>query len=97
VKTPCSSQSSQGLNGLAMGAGVRDARHPAPDQGCLGFRCTSKACRAKCCVRATWKNPADYDAKATQLADMFADNFEKYEDQMSEDVRSAGLRKVKAG
>ena len=47
--------------------------------------------------RETWKNPADYDAKATQLADMFADNFEKYEDQVSEDVRSAGPRKVKAG
>ncbi|MFL6293688.1 MAG: phosphoenolpyruvate carboxykinase (ATP) [Thermoanaerobaculia bacterium] len=47
--------------------------------------------------RETWKSPADYDAKATQLADMFADNFEKYEDQVSEDVRSAGPRKVKAG
>jgi len=47
--------------------------------------------------RETWKNPADYDAKATQLADMFADNFEKYEDQVSEAVRSAGPRKVKAG
>ncbi|HET9228249.1 MAG TPA: phosphoenolpyruvate carboxykinase (ATP) [Thermoanaerobaculia bacterium] len=47
--------------------------------------------------RETWKNPADYDAKATQLADMFADNFEKYEDQVSEDVKSAGPRKVKAG
>jgi phosphoenolpyruvate carboxykinase (ATP) len=47
--------------------------------------------------RETWKSPADYDAKATQLADMFADNFEKYEDQVIEDVRSAGPRKVKAG
>jgi phosphoenolpyruvate carboxykinase (ATP) len=47
--------------------------------------------------RETWKNPADYDAKAAQLADMFADNFEKYEDQVSEGVRSAGPRKVKAG
>jgi phosphoenolpyruvate carboxykinase (ATP) len=47
--------------------------------------------------RETWKNPADYDAKAAQLADMFADNFEKYEDQVNEGVRSAGPRKVKAG
>ena len=47
--------------------------------------------------RETWKNLADYDAKAAQLADMFADNFEKYEDQVSEGVRSAGPRKVKAG
>ena len=47
--------------------------------------------------RETWKNPAEYDAKASQLADMFADNFEKYEDQVSDGVRSAGPRKVKAG
>jgi len=46
--------------------------------------------------RETWKNPADYDAKAAQLAEMFADNFEKYEDQVSEGVRAAGPRKVKA-
>jgi phosphoenolpyruvate carboxykinase (ATP) len=47
--------------------------------------------------RETWKSPADYDAKATQLADMFADNFEKYEDQVSDGVKAAGPRKVKAG
>jgi phosphoenolpyruvate carboxykinase (ATP) len=47
--------------------------------------------------RETWKNPAEYDAKASQLADMFADNFEKYEDQVSDGVKSAGPRKVKAG
>jgi phosphoenolpyruvate carboxykinase (ATP) len=47
--------------------------------------------------RETWKSTADYDAKASQLAEMFADNFEKYEDQVSEGVRAAGPRKVKAG
>ncbi|HYN21321.1 MAG TPA: phosphoenolpyruvate carboxykinase (ATP) [Thermoanaerobaculia bacterium] len=47
--------------------------------------------------RETWKSPADHDAKAAQLAEMFADNFEKYEDQVSEGVRAAGPRKVKAG
>ena len=31
------------------------------------------------------------------LARMFADNFEKYEDQVSDGVKSAGPRKVKAG
>jgi phosphoenolpyruvate carboxykinase (ATP) len=46
--------------------------------------------------RETWKNPADYDAKAAQLAEMFADNFEKYEDQVDEAVKTAGPRKVKA-
>jgi phosphoenolpyruvate carboxykinase (ATP) len=44
--------------------------------------------------RETWKSPADYDAKATQLADMFADNFEKYESGVDEAVKSAGPRKV---
>ncbi len=47
--------------------------------------------------RETWKNPAEYDAKASQLADMFADNFEKYEDQVNDGVKAAGPRKVKAG
>jgi phosphoenolpyruvate carboxykinase (ATP) len=44
--------------------------------------------------RETWKSGADYDAKAGQLAEMFADNFEKYEDGVGEAVRSAGPRKV---
>jgi phosphoenolpyruvate carboxykinase (ATP) len=44
--------------------------------------------------RETWKHPSDYDAKAGQLAEMFADNFEKYEDQVSEEVKAAGPRKV---
>jgi phosphoenolpyruvate carboxykinase (ATP) len=46
--------------------------------------------------RETWQNPSDYDAKASQLADMFADNFEKYEAGVSEEVKSAGPRKVAA-
>ncbi len=45
-------------------------------------------------ARASWKSTADYDAKATQLADMFADNFEKYESGVSEAVKAAGPRKV---
>jgi phosphoenolpyruvate carboxykinase (ATP) len=47
--------------------------------------------------RETWKSPADYDAKASQLAEMFADNFEKYEDHVRDGVKAAGPRKVKAG
>jgi phosphoenolpyruvate carboxykinase (ATP) len=46
--------------------------------------------------RETWQKPADYDAKATQLADMFAENFEKYEAGVSEEIKSAGPRKVAA-
>jgi phosphoenolpyruvate carboxykinase (ATP) len=46
--------------------------------------------------RETWQSPADYDAQAGKLADMFADNFEKYESGVSEAVKAAGLRKVRA-
>ena len=46
--------------------------------------------------RETWQDPAAYDAQAGRLADMFADNFEKYESGVSEDVKAAGPRKVKA-
>jgi phosphoenolpyruvate carboxykinase (ATP) len=44
--------------------------------------------------RESWKSAADYDAKAAQLADMFAANFEKYESGVDEAVRSAGPRRV---
>jgi phosphoenolpyruvate carboxykinase (ATP) len=46
--------------------------------------------------RETWQNPADYDARASKLADMFADNFKKYESGVSEEVRAAGPSKVRA-
>ena len=45
--------------------------------------------------RETWKNPADYDAKAAQLADMFAENFKKYESEVGESVKAAGPAKVR--
>ncbi len=44
--------------------------------------------------RDTWQDPAAYDAKAAELAEMFADNFEKYESGVSEEVKAAGPRKV---
>ncbi len=40
--------------------------------------------------RETWEDTAAYDAKAEQLAGMFADNFDKYRDQVTEAVRQAG-------
>ena len=40
--------------------------------------------------RSTWDSEAAYDEKAQQLAGMFASNFEKYRDQVSEAVRQAG-------
>jgi phosphoenolpyruvate carboxykinase (ATP) len=46
--------------------------------------------------RETWMNPADYDARASKLADMFADNFKKYESEVTEDVKAAGPSKVRA-
>ncbi len=40
--------------------------------------------------RKTWSDPGSYDAQATKLAQMFKDNFEKYADQVPEEVRAAG-------
>ena len=40
--------------------------------------------------RNTWKDKSAYDAQANKLADMFTDNFSKFADQVSEEVRSAG-------
>ena len=45
--------------------------------------------------RETWQNPADYDAQASRLADMFAENFKKYESGVTEAVKAAGPSKVK--
>jgi phosphoenolpyruvate carboxykinase (ATP) len=42
--------------------------------------------------RGTWDDPAAYDAKARELAGMFAANFEAYGDGVSESVRAAGPR-----
>jgi len=40
--------------------------------------------------RSTWANTAAYDAKARELAGMFAENFEKYSESVSEAVLAAG-------
>ena len=42
--------------------------------------------------RDTWPDPAAYDAKARELATMFAENFEAYADGVSDEVRAAGPR-----
>ncbi len=42
--------------------------------------------------RATWDDGSAYDAKAAELAAMFAENFTAYADGVSEEVRSAGPR-----
>jgi phosphoenolpyruvate carboxykinase (ATP) len=42
--------------------------------------------------RATWSDPAAYDAQARRLAAMFRENFARYEDQVGDDVRSAAPR-----
>jgi phosphoenolpyruvate carboxykinase (ATP) len=42
--------------------------------------------------RDTWADPAAYDAKAHELAAMFAENFEDFADGVSEAVRNAGPR-----
>ncbi len=40
--------------------------------------------------RATWKNAADYDAQASRLAGMFAENFTRFE--AADDIKNAGPR-----
>ena len=40
--------------------------------------------------RGTWDDEHAYDAKAEQLAGMFADNFETYRESVPEEVRQAG-------
>ncbi|HEU5209611.1 MAG TPA: phosphoenolpyruvate carboxykinase [Longimicrobiales bacterium] len=40
--------------------------------------------------RNTWKDKDAYDAQAAKLANMFRENFRKYEDSVSEEVRKAG-------
>jgi phosphoenolpyruvate carboxykinase (ATP) len=40
--------------------------------------------------RGTWENGEDYDGQATKLADLFRENFQKFESQVSAEVRNAG-------
>jgi len=40
--------------------------------------------------RGTWAEPARYDAQARKLAAMFRENFARFADQVSDDVRGAG-------
>jgi phosphoenolpyruvate carboxykinase (ATP) len=42
--------------------------------------------------RDTWADGEAYDAAAAKLARMFEDNFERFADQVSAEVRGAGPR-----
>ena len=44
-------------------------------------------------ARNTWADKAAYDAQARKLAGMFADNFQTFEKDVSQDVRDAGPRR----
>ena len=39
--------------------------------------------------RGTWANPAEYDAMAAKLVDLFVENFAQFADQVDEGVRQA--------
>jgi phosphoenolpyruvate carboxykinase (ATP) len=40
--------------------------------------------------RGTWESGEDYDEQATKLADLFRENFQRFESQVSAEVRNAG-------
>jgi phosphoenolpyruvate carboxykinase (ATP) len=40
--------------------------------------------------RSTWRDPAEYDRKALELAGMFVDNFAKRFGEVGESIRKAG-------
>jgi phosphoenolpyruvate carboxykinase (ATP) len=40
--------------------------------------------------RSTWANPAEYDAMAAKLVDLFVENFARFADAVDEGVRQAG-------
>ena len=42
--------------------------------------------------RGTWSNPAEYDAMAAKLVDLFVENFAQFADQVDEGVRQAAPR-----
>jgi len=46
--------------------------------------------------RGTWARAADYDQQAGKLSQMFADNFRRFENDVSPDVRAAGPAAVRS-
>jgi phosphoenolpyruvate carboxykinase (ATP) len=44
--------------------------------------------------RATWTNPAEYDATAAKLVDLFVENFAQFADQVDEGVRQAAPKQA---
>jgi phosphoenolpyruvate carboxykinase (ATP) len=45
--------------------------------------------------RSTWANPADYDAMAARLVDLFVQNFAEFAPHVDEGVRQAGPRQAR--
>jgi phosphoenolpyruvate carboxykinase (ATP) len=44
--------------------------------------------------RDTWKDQSAYDVQAIKLAGMFRENFKKFADQVSEDIKQAAPKAV---
>jgi phosphoenolpyruvate carboxykinase (ATP) len=42
--------------------------------------------------RDTWNDPEAYDRTARRLAEMFVENFQRFEDGVSEEIKAAGPR-----
>jgi phosphoenolpyruvate carboxykinase (ATP) len=46
--------------------------------------------------RSTWANPAEYDAMAAKLVDLFVENFAQFADHVDEGVRQAAPKQAQA-
>lgn len=44
--------------------------------------------------RQTWKDPAAYDSQAAKLAGMFGENFQQFNGDVADDIRTAGPRQT---
>ena len=75
-------------------------RQPEQWRSSARTRISVSRCRCRCPgsitsildPRGTWANPAEYDAMAAKLVDLFVENFAQFADQVDEGVRQAAPR-----
>lgn len=80
---------------LAAALDGRLSRAPSQKDEVFGFEVPTAVAGVDAAIllpRATWSDPAAYDAQARKLAGMFIDNFRTFEPYVSAGVRAAGPR-----